>query len=403
MSRYLAYTSPARGHLYPLVPTLLELRDRGHEIHVRTLASEVATLRALGLHAEPVAPEIELVPLADAEAATPEEGLAKALATFATRATHEVPDLRRAMAEVDPDALLIDITTVGAAALAEAQSRPWAQWIPLFQHFSFDPAGPSLVTWVPFGINPPAGIEVLNRPRRQVGLPLLAGPEELWRAPLHLYYTAPPFEAEELQFPPSFQLVGPGVWEPPAEAPDWLAELTEPLVLVTASSEFQHDDALIKAALAALGDDDVRVVVSTAAHDPGRFHAPANARLERWLPHGQVLQKTACVICHGGMGVTQKALTAGVPVCVVPFGRDQFEVATRVVGTGAGTVVPPNALNPDSLRTAVHQAIAMRSGAEKVAESFSGAGGAQAAADALDTLLRTWDRPQEPQAASSHN
>ena len=77
MSRYLAYTSPARGHLYPLVPTLLELRDRGHEIHVRTLASEVATLRTLGLHAEPIAPEIELAPLADFEAATPQEGLAR--------------------------------------------------------------------------------------------------------------------------------------------------------------------------------------------------------------------------------------------------------------------------------------------------------------------------------------
>ena len=25
MTRFLAYTSPARGHLYPLVPTLLEL------------------------------------------------------------------------------------------------------------------------------------------------------------------------------------------------------------------------------------------------------------------------------------------------------------------------------------------------------------------------------------------
>ena len=25
MARYLAYTSPARGHLYPIVPTLLEL------------------------------------------------------------------------------------------------------------------------------------------------------------------------------------------------------------------------------------------------------------------------------------------------------------------------------------------------------------------------------------------
>ncbi len=47
MSRYLVYTSPARGHLYPIVPTLEELKRRGHEIAVRTLASEVEMLRAV--------------------------------------------------------------------------------------------------------------------------------------------------------------------------------------------------------------------------------------------------------------------------------------------------------------------------------------------------------------------
>ena len=41
MARLLAYTSPARGHLYPIVPILLELQRRGHEIGLRTLASQV--------------------------------------------------------------------------------------------------------------------------------------------------------------------------------------------------------------------------------------------------------------------------------------------------------------------------------------------------------------------------
>ena len=39
MARVLAYTSPARGHLYPLVQILDELAARGHEIAIRTLAS----------------------------------------------------------------------------------------------------------------------------------------------------------------------------------------------------------------------------------------------------------------------------------------------------------------------------------------------------------------------------
>ena len=47
--KILAYTSPSKGHLYPLMPTLLELRRRGHQVAVRTLASEVELLKQLWL------------------------------------------------------------------------------------------------------------------------------------------------------------------------------------------------------------------------------------------------------------------------------------------------------------------------------------------------------------------
>ena len=45
MSTVLAYTSPAIGHLLPMVPLLLELKARGHYVHVRTLPAYVAHLR----------------------------------------------------------------------------------------------------------------------------------------------------------------------------------------------------------------------------------------------------------------------------------------------------------------------------------------------------------------------
>src|SRR4051812_8928305 len=61
MARILAYTSPARGHLYPVVPILDELRQRRHEIHVRTLASEVPLLTARGFAAAPIDPRIEAI------------------------------------------------------------------------------------------------------------------------------------------------------------------------------------------------------------------------------------------------------------------------------------------------------------------------------------------------------
>ena len=251
MTRFLAYTSPARGHLYPMVATLLELHHRGHDVHVRTLGSEVAVLRELGLSAEAIDSAIEHTPLDTWRATTPQEGLALALATFAGRAVHEVPDLQEALASVHPDVLLVDITTVGAAAVAEAEGIPWARSIPLFQHFSMGPDPAAEVTMVPFGIAP-EGIEVLDQPRRRLGLPALAGPEDVWRAAAEIYHTAPPFEDVELAFPPSFRLVGPGLWEPQSEAAGWLDEIDRPMVLVSVSSEFQRDDALVQVALEAM-------------------------------------------------------------------------------------------------------------------------------------------------------
>ncbi len=162
---------------------------------------------------------------------------------------------------------------------------------------------------------------------------------------------------------------------------------TRPIVLVTASTELQADARLIETALAALAEEPVAVVATTAAHNPSSFTAPANAHVERVLPHDPIIARAACVISHGGQGTTQKALSAGVPVCVVPFCRDQFDVARRVEIADAGVRLPPRRLNPRRLRRGVREAISKRAGAERVARSFARAGGAAAAADAFEELV----------------
>lgn len=61
------------------------------------------------------------------------------------------------------------------------------------------------------------------------------------------------------------------------------------------------------------------------------------------------------------MGSTQKALVHGVPVCVVPFGRDQFEVARRVEVARCGTRLPARN-SVDTLRNKVREAMTMTDG-----------------------------------------
>jgi UDP:flavonoid glycosyltransferase YjiC (YdhE family) len=205
--------------------------------------------------------------------------------------------------------------------------------------------------------------------------------------PLVLYLTAEPFEYPRSDWPQNIVMVGPCSWDPPTQPPEWLAEIKRPIVLVTTSSEFQDDGRLIKTALNALADEDVHIIATLPSQDPVGFRASANASLLPFLPHGIVLDRAVCAITHGGMGATQKALAHGVPVCAVPFGRDQLEVARRVEVARAGTRLPASRLRSDRLRVKVLEAMACIEGARRVAAGFTSAGGPSSAVTALETRL----------------
>ncbi len=405
MATILCYTSPARGHLYPTVPILLEAQRRGHDVRVVTLADEVPTLAALGLDARPLAPAIEAIAHDDFRGRTTLAALERAVRVFAARAEHELDDLRAAIADTRPDLLLVDFNNWGAAAVAEASGLPWALFMPYLLPWKLPgvpPFGPGLAprpgrlgrlrdalagAVVGRAINRSLGR--VNAIRARAGAPPIADMTGYGRsAPALLYYTAEPFEYPCPDRPASAHLIGPGLWEPPGAPPDWLAAVDRPLVLVTCSTEFQDDGRLVATALAALADQDVQVVATTAGVDPAGFAAPPNARVERFVPHGPLLARAACVVCHGGMGITQKALAAGVPVCVVPFGRDQLEVARRVQVAGVGVRLPPRQLSPARLSAAITQARALRPQAQRLAAAFRAAGGPRAGADVLDQLLQ---------------
>lgn len=403
MSRILAYTSPARGHLFPLTPILDQLRDRGHQVALRTLASEVGLMTDRGFSAAPIAPVIEQLELDDWRASGTRAALRRSVEVFATRARYDAPDLRRAIEEEHPDVLVIDIQSWGALAAAEAWGGPWAAFCPYplpLPSRDAPPFGPGLppaqgplgrmrdraLRPLVFGMLERTVVGRLNGVRQELGLEAVNAVTMFTRPPLLIYMTAEPFEYPRTDWPRNVRMVGPCAWDPPAEPPDWLDEVTRPLVLVSTSSEFQDDGRLARTALAALAGEEVEVVATLPAADLAGIDVPPNARVLPFVSHGALLERVACAITHGGMGVTQKAIARGVPVCAVPFGRDQLEVARRVEVSGAGTRLPASRLSPARLRIAVKKAIASRSGAERVAAAFADAGGPSAAADAVDQL-----------------
>ena len=407
MAVVLVYVDAVPGRLYPLVATLLELAQRGHRVVVHCGVEDVEGLSSLGLEARPLRREIERFEPDDWRARTRFGALSSGLAQFGGRAPFQLRDLTEAIEAERPDLLFVDEGAWGAAVAAERSGLPWAF---------------SIVSPVPLPSRdaPPFGLGLaprrdrigrlrdrvakrltlgtlerimashVNPLRAELGLRPVATIEDVYlAASVVIAYTAEPFEYPRSDWPAKLRLVGPGLWEPPADPPAWLDELTQPLVLVTCSTLFQNDSAVAEAACVAFDGAPVDVVVTTADVDPAGLKAPPNVRVARFLPHAPLLERASCVVCHAGMGITQKALAHGVPVVAVPFGRDQPEVARRVEVARAGVRLPARKLSGQTLRQAVDAAMTLRPGAERIAAAFAAAGGSAAAADAIEELAGT--------------
>lgn len=405
MASILAYTSPALGHLLPMSALLAELARRGHDIHVQTLSGGVDAARRRGFTTATIDPRIEAVEMDDWKGSNPVAALKLSITAFSRRASYEVDDLGAALAAVKPDGVLVDINCWGAQSAAEAAGAVWA---------SFAPYTPALdVAGVPpfgLGLRPMPGlagrvrdavvraaisrplerpaIAAINSVRARVGLdPVGSLDEFLRRAPLLFLSTGEPF-----QYPGDWgeriQMIGPCVPHPASgDTPDWLLAITEPIVLVTTSSERQNDAGLVSAAIDALADEPLHVVATMPAGAENQFADRSRATVRRFVDHGLVLGRAVCAVTHGGMGATQRALARGVPVCVVPYGRDQFEVARRAEVAGCGTRLPARRLSVPQLRRKIHEAMTMGPGAARVAQGFRATGGVARGADLFEELM----------------
>jgi UDP:flavonoid glycosyltransferase YjiC (YdhE family) len=394
MATILAYTSPALGHLLPISALLAELSGRGHTVHLRTLSTGVGVGHRLGFTTDAIAPRIEGIELDDWKATNPPAALKLSVAAFGRRAVYEVADLADAVGRVNPDALLVDVNCWGALSAAEAGDIRWAcfsPYTPPLRSPGVPPFGLGLrplpgvlgrvrdaaVRTVVIGALERVMLPPVNTIRADVNLrPVASMDEFLRRAPVLLVASGKPFQYPQTDWCDAVKMIGSCELDPrPDTIPDWLASIDRPIVLVTTSSEKQDDAKLVPTAMAALADEPVHVVATLPAGQPDGVRTSPNATVCQFIPHGVVLDRAVCAVTHGGMGATQKALARGVPVCVVPYGRDQFEVARRVEVARCGTRLPAKKLSPTRLRTKVREAMTMTAGARRVAAGFVATGG----------------------------
>jgi len=156
--------------------------------------------------------------------------------------------------------------------------------------------------------------------------------------------------------PTSHHWVGPLLWEPQIERPQFLDVPGDAWALVSLSLTRQAGEQhLAQITMNALRDRPVRTLLTLAderAED--EFDSiPPNARIERYVRHSEVLGQAALSISHGGHGIVSKSMYYGVPMVLVPMGRDQPGVAARAEALGIARVVHRGELSEVSMRTAI--------------------------------------------------
>lgn len=409
MATILAYTSPALGHLFPFSALLVELSGRGHNIHLRTLSTGVEMGRKLGFTTDTIDPRIEAIVHEDWKASNPRAALKMAVDVFCRRAEIEVADFTDAVTQTRPDALVVDVNCWGALSVAEAGDTPWAcfsPYTPALQSPGVPPFGLGLAPLpgvlgrvrdaalrpLVIGMMERAVLPQGNRIRARAGVPPVTSADDFMRrAPLMLVASGKPFEYEQTNWGDAVQMIGPCMFEPTlSTVPDWLMAIDRPIVLVTTSSQKQADAELVTAAMTALADEPVHVVATLPAGLPSDVAVAPNSTVLEFVPHGPVLDRAVCAITHGGMGATQKAIARGVPVCVVPFGRDQYEVARRVEVARCGTRLPAKKLTAALLAAKVRQAMTMTDGARRVAAGFAATGGVARGAELIEQRVLSY-------------
>lgn len=206
----------------------------------------------------------------------------------------------------------------------------------------------------------------LNAARAHFGAaPLAHVHEQPLRAGRHLLATSRSFDFPTEHLPDRVRYVGP-LLELPSWAHDrWTSppsretqpRETRPLVLVSFSTTDQGQADLLQRMISSLAREPIEVVVTLGKALEGlRLRSSTNTTILPHAAHDDILAKARAVVTHGGHGTVMRSLRHGVPLVVLPMGRDQNDNAARVDYHGAGLRLDPSA-SPQMLVEAVRHVV----------------------------------------------
>jgi MGT family glycosyltransferase len=377
---YLAALVDGGGTVPPELGVVRRLVERGHDVTVLAEDSMAPEVHASGARMRrwttaPNRPDRrpEHDPIRDWEIKNPLQMFDRLMDTaFVGPAPRYAADLADAIAEQRPDVVLCSLFALGAMIGAEAAGIPYVVLMPNAYPMPAEGAPP-----FGMGLQPARGplgrlrdraIYRMNRRlwdrkalsrgnalRAELGLaPMRHATDQIHCAKLELVMTSADFDFPA-KLPATARYVGPVLDDPSWSEPWTPPPGDDPLVLVGLSSTYQDHVGCLQRIADALEALPVRAVITTGQGvDPSAVTASTSVSVVRSAPHNQVLEHAAVTITHGGHGTVMKSLAAGVPMLLLPHGRDQADNAARVTARGAGISVKRTA-KPDRIAAAVRK------------------------------------------------
>ena len=388
MSRILIGTQPLSGHVNPAIPIVRQLVQRGHEVVWYTGRAFQSKIEATGALFVPIKSAVDLS-VTELNKVLPDmeklEGIAQVKMAmkhiFIDQSLGHFKDCLEILKEYPADVLLSEPLFVASQFLHERTGLLWA-------NFGDTMLAMSSRDTAPFGTKLPPSSSLpgrfrnhtlnfvsshlifrevnahYNLARLKLGLP--KGNKSFFDSIvspyLYLQGTVPSFEYPRSDLPPQVHFVGPllditntiNKFTPPA----WWDKLNNgfPVIHVTQGTVNNNPADLIVPTLKGLASEQVLVVATTGGSEVGRIGLdplPANALVEPFLPHINLLPNVDIMITNGGYGAVQMALAHGIPLIVAGTTEDKPEVAARIEWSGVGINLKTKNPTPEQIREAV--------------------------------------------------
>ncbi len=394
MGKFLIGTIPVVGHVSPALPVVRELINRGHEVCWYTGSAFRAKIESTGARFVPITSGLdysypENVPSEWTDQRNALRGPAQLKFDlkhfFIDAAVGQVEDLTAILRDFPADVMLADFCFLGAAWIHEQGGPPWAGFgisVLAFSSRDTAPFGLGLKPDAsPFGQFRNRGLNWLaqqvlfrevtaytNQVRADLGLSRCMTSFFDTLSPfLYLAGTVPEFEYPRRDLPAQVHFVGPLLSPITTEftPPAWWDDLkrSQPVIHVTQGTVTTDPEALIVPTLWALAQEDVLIVATTVGKSiesipPNAI--PANARIESFIPHPELLPYVDVMITNGGYNGVQMALAQGVPLVAAGQSEDKPEVCARIEWAGVGINLKTGKPTQQQIRSAVRKLLTDR-------------------------------------------